>query len=190
MGNLNIDKSILIEAMEKTAEGVAISDAQQPDNPLVFVNEGFEKITGYSREEIIGKNCRFLQGPNTDPEVTAVIRAALREGKHCVVELINHRKDGSKFWNRLSMNPLKDASGKITHFVGIQSDITEAKKLEEVLTNLTNAFLVYFGNQENSYERTLDDLNKIIAQAELTDENRERLGRLKKLIQAVENSEA
>ncbi|NTV47645.1 MAG: PAS domain-containing protein [Chlorobiales bacterium] len=190
MGNLNIDKSILIEAMEKTAEGVAISDAQQPDNPLVFVNEGFEKITGYKRYEIIGKNCRFLQGPDTNEEATKVIRAALREGKHCVVELINHRKDGSRFWNRLSINPLKDDSGKITHFVGIQSDITEAKKLEETLTALTNAFLVYFGNQENSYERTLDDLNKIIAQAELAEENRERLEKLKKLIQTIENAQA
>jgi len=188
MSEHQIEKSLLIDAIDKTSEGLAISDARQPDNPLVFVNNGFTQITGYRAEDILGKNCRFLQGPQTNEEATAVIRQSLREGKHCVVELKNHKKDGTAFWNRLSLNPIRDEKGEITHFVGVQSDITESKKLEEMLSSLVNAFLVYFGSQDNSYERTLDDLNKIIAQTQATDENRERLSRLKKLIEAVEET--
>ena len=184
----HIDKSLLIKAIDKTSEGIAISDARQADNPLVFVNNGFTQITGYNSEEILGKNCRFLQGPETNDEATETIRESLSNGKHCVVELKNHKKDGSTFWNRLSLNPILDDNGEISHFVGVQSDITEAKKLEETLSSLVNAFLVYFGSQDSSYERTLDDLNKIISQTDVTEENRERIGQLKKLIEAVENS--
>ncbi|ACF13213.1 putative PAS/PAC sensor protein [Chloroherpeton thalassium ATCC 35110] len=188
MSEHHIDKSLLIKAIDKTSEGIAISDARQPDNPLIFVNNGFTEITGYNSEEILGKNCRFLQGPETNKEASQMIRESLGTGKHCVVELRNHKKNGEAFWNRLSLNPIRDENGEITHFVGIQSDITESKKLEEMLTSLVNAFLVYFGSQDNSYERTLDDLNKIISKTEVTDENRERIGLLKKLIEAVETS--
>lgn len=112
-------------AMSAAAEGITISDAGLPDNPLIYVNAGFERITGYPRAEVLGRNCRFLQGPDTDPVATESIRAAIREQRPCVVELLNYRKDGKRFWNRLSITPMRDAAGVVRNYVGVQSDITD-----------------------------------------------------------------
>lgn len=120
-------------ALAATAEGVTISDPHQPGNPLIYANEGFERLTGYSVCDVIGRNCRFLQGPNTDPAAVKKIRESLAQGTGCTVQLLNYRKDGTPFWNRLSITPLKNTRGKITHFVGIQSDVTAQKQAEESL---------------------------------------------------------
>jgi sigma-B regulation protein RsbU (phosphoserine phosphatase) len=120
-------------AMAAAAEGIVISDPHQPDNPLIYVNDGFERLTGYSRKEVLGRNCRFLQGPGSDPTALAQIRECIRERRDCLVELLNYRKDGTPFWNRLSITPLWDAQGRLTHFVGVQSDITARKLAEERL---------------------------------------------------------
>jgi PAS domain S-box-containing protein len=124
---------LLESAVDETAEGITISDARQPDNPVVFVNKGFERLTGYAAREIVGRNCRFLQGPGSDPDTLRQIRAAIASGTACTVELLNYRKDGTPFWNRLSITPLRDASGRVTHFAGIQSDITELRQTQERL---------------------------------------------------------
>ncbi len=183
-----INKALLIQAIGMTAEGVAISDPNLPDNPLIFVNEGFETITGYTSEEVIGKNCRFLQGDASDPKASQTIRDAIKEGKSCVVELLNYKKDGSLFWNRLSLSPIRDENGNITNFVGIQSDITKSKNLEFTLAALAEAFLVYFGNQDSSFDRTLEDLNKIIASAHVEGHNLEKIKKLKKFIEEMEST--
>ncbi len=188
MAEESIQKSLLIQAIGMTAEGLAISDPNLPDNPLIFVNQGFETITGYKAEEVIGKNCRFLQGDASDPVASKTIKDSIREGKSCVVELLNYKKDGSLFWNRLSLSPIKDESGKITHFVGIQSDITKSKKLELTLAALTEAFLVYFGNQDSTFDRTLEDLNKIIAEAHVEGDNLEKIKKLRKFIEEMEST--
>jgi PAS domain S-box-containing protein len=120
-------------AMGAAAEGIVISDPSQPDNPLIYVNDGFERLTGYRRDEVLGRNCRFLQGEGTDPAVLEQIRESIRERRDCLVELLNYRKDGTPFWNRLSIAPLQDAQGRLTHFVGVQSDITARKLAEERL---------------------------------------------------------
>ncbi len=120
-------------AMGAAAEGIVISDPNQPDDPLIYVNDGFERLTGYSRREVLGRNCRFLQGPGSDPAVLEQIRECVRERRDCLVELLNYRKDGTPFWNRLSITPLWDAQGRLTHFVGVQSDITIRKLAEERL---------------------------------------------------------
>jgi PAS domain S-box-containing protein len=101
-----------------------ITDPRQPDNPLVFVNPAFERATGYSAEEAVGRNCRFLQGPQTDPAALARVRELLRTEQHGTVLLLNYRKDGTAFWNELSLSPVYDGSGELTHFVGIQADVT------------------------------------------------------------------
>ncbi len=101
-----------------------ISDATQPDNPLVFINPAFERATGYSWEEVRGRNCRFLQGPDTDPSAVQEIRDAIERQEHAVVTLLNRRKDGSPFWNELSLSPVYDGTGALTHYVGIQADVT------------------------------------------------------------------
>ena len=117
--------------MEEISEGISISDPSQPDNPLVFVNSAFCRLSGYSDEEVLGKNCRFLQGPGTDQAQMDILRKALREAKPCVVEILNYRKDGSEFWNSLSISPVTDADGSLRFFIGVQTDITRRRQLEE-----------------------------------------------------------
>jgi len=126
-------KNLIEEAANTTAEGITISDMTSPDHPLIYINEGFERLTCYARRDVLGKNCRFLQGKQTDQNTVDEIRHAIKEGKECTVELLNYRKDGRPFWNRLSINPLRSHSGSITHYVGVQSDITEMKETKERL---------------------------------------------------------
>ncbi|MDO8122088.1 SpoIIE family protein phosphatase [Isoptericola sp. b490] len=101
-----------------------ISDPRQPDNPLVWVNPAFEQVTGYRAEDVLGSNCRFLQGPDTDPAAIARMREAVRTGRTVAETVLNHRKDGTAFWNQVVISPITDAAGEVTHFVGIQADVT------------------------------------------------------------------
>lgn len=120
-------------AMAATSCGIAIADASLPHNPIVYCNPAFEKITGYSREEVLGRNCSFLQGADTDPTAIEQIRYALRHEQECQVVLKNYRKDGTPFWNELKISPVRDAEGRLTHFIGVQTDITERKQSEAAL---------------------------------------------------------
>jgi PAS domain S-box-containing protein len=113
------------KAIESTSCGVVISDFTQKDNPLIYVNAGFENMTGYSRDEVIGKNCRFLQGDYTDQPQLDIIRHALKSGKDCKVILRNFRKDGTMFYNELCLSPVHDENGKVTNYIGVQTDVTE-----------------------------------------------------------------
>jgi phosphoserine phosphatase RsbU/P len=126
-------QELMDRALSAAAEGIVIVDAIAPGLPLVYINRGFESITGYSAEEVIGRNCRFLQGPETDPATVERLRSALREHRTITVEILNYRKDGSRFWNRLSITPVLNRSGMVTHFIGVQSDISEQKNTEEAL---------------------------------------------------------
>ncbi|MCU0643744.1 MAG: SpoIIE family protein phosphatase [bacterium] len=129
---------LIEKATDVAAEGIIITDALQPHNPIIYVNDGFVRLTGFSKEEILGQNCRFLQGEGTNPQSIDLIRQAVREQREVIVELLNYRKDGTPFWNRLSIAPLKDDSGKTTHFVGVQSDITEQKHTKQELEVANN----------------------------------------------------
>jgi sigma-B regulation protein RsbU (phosphoserine phosphatase) len=120
-------------ALTASAEGITIADARLPDRPLIYVNAGFERLTGYSREEAIGRNCRFLQGAGTAADTVTEIRTAIQRGRECTVEILNYRKDGTPFWNRLAITPVKDESGEVTHFIGIQSDVTKRRQAEDAL---------------------------------------------------------
>jgi len=124
-------------ALAATAEGITISDNLQPDNPLVYANEGFERLTGYTKEDVLGKNCRFLQGEKSDPATKEEIRTSIRSEKPCSVEILNYRKDGSTFWNLLSITPIRNESGRVTNFLGIQSDITKRKNYENELSRIS-----------------------------------------------------
>jgi PAS domain S-box-containing protein len=121
-----------VKAFDAFLQGVAITDPNRPDNPIVFVNEGFSRITGYGREEAIGRNCRFLQGADTSAEAIGRIRDAIREARPCFVEILNYRKDGRPFWNALSIAPIFD-DGRLTHFVSVQTDVTASKQMEAQL---------------------------------------------------------
>ena len=120
-------------AIRAVSQGICITDPRQPDNPIVFVSQGFEQITGYASADVIGRNCRFLQGAETDHAVTAQIRDAIRGQRGCTVVTLNYRKDGTPFWNELTISPVVDEQSVLTHFVGVQSDVTERRRLEQQL---------------------------------------------------------
>ena len=115
--------------LEEAPVGVTVSDPDLPDNPLVYVNEAFEEMTGYEREEALGSNCRFLQGAATDPEPARRMAEAVDADEPVSVELLNYRKDGEEFWNRVDVAPIRDA-GEVTHYVSFQTDVTERKRAE------------------------------------------------------------
>jgi two-component system cell cycle sensor histidine kinase/response regulator CckA len=114
-------------------QGISITDAQLPDNLVIYASPGFERITGYAADEIIGQNCRFLQGPETDPQTIARVREAVQAGEPCTVEILNYRKDGTSFWNELSISPVRDEANRLTHFVGVQADVTARRAMSEQL---------------------------------------------------------
>ncbi len=120
-------------ALAAAAEGITISDNLQQDNPIIYANEGFERLTGYDQEDVLGNNCRFLQGKDTDPLQIEEIRRSIREEKPCFVEILNYKKDGTPFWNALSITPIRNDSGQVTNYIGMQSDITKRKNFENAL---------------------------------------------------------
>lgn len=128
-------------AMDVAGQGISIADVQQPDCPLIFVNAGFCAMTGYAEAEVLGKNCRFLQGAETNPQHVTNLRDAIRERKILQQEILNYRKDGIPFWNILSLTPVFDENGTATHIIGIQDDITFKKRNEAIELELANRVL-------------------------------------------------
>ncbi|MEG4286125.1 EAL domain-containing protein [Microcoleus sp. A006_D1] len=120
-------------AMESTSNGIAIADATVADYPIIYVNPSFERITGYGRDELIGKNCQFLQGENPNSAAAKELQTAIAEGKKCQVILRNFRKDGTAFWNELSIAPVYNSQRQLTHFIGVQTDVTDRQRSEEEL---------------------------------------------------------
>ncbi len=127
---------VLSQILDSCVNGITLSDPDQEDNPLVYANEAFELITGYSREEILGRNCRFLQGDDRDQEGIEQIRQAMRENKSVTVTLRNYRKDGELFYNRFSIRPLFDRQGRVIYYLGVQYDMTNQVQAEEELKRL------------------------------------------------------
>jgi two-component system cell cycle sensor histidine kinase/response regulator CckA len=117
-------------AIQAVSQGILISDLGRPDNPVVYASPGFTRLTGYECDEAVGKNCRFLQGTGTEPASIAALRDAIRDGRACVVELLNYRKDGTSFWNSVAMSPVKDDLGALTNWVGVLTDVTARRQLE------------------------------------------------------------
>lgn len=138
------------------SNGVAIADARKQDNPLIFVNPAFERITGYKSCEVIGTNCRFLQGQATKQNGLATVRRALTAGRSCNVVLENFRKDGKRFWNELYLAPIRDHAGNISHFMGIQNEVTRRVEAEHTEARLRrtlrakNRSLKSINEQKNS----------------------------------------
>jgi PAS domain S-box-containing protein len=120
-----VDAWLKAAALDVADDGIVISDATTPDAPIVYVSPSFERLVGYSAEEILGTNCRMVQGPGTDRETVKQIAIALQAGKVFQGEILNYRKDGTPFWNFLRIAPIRDAAGRVTHHVGTQSDVTE-----------------------------------------------------------------
>ena len=127
---------VLSQILDTCVNGITLSDPDQEDNPIVYVNEAFEFITGYSREETVGRNCRFLQNEDRDQEGIERIREAMRETKSVTVTLRNYTKDGTLFYNQFTIRPLFDKEGKLIYYLGIQYDVTNQVEAEEELKQL------------------------------------------------------
>lgn len=133
MDNLRVETQIeLLEAMlDGSKVGTIVTDPAQDDNPIIYANHTFSEMTGYGRQEVIGRNCRFLQGPDTAPEAISQIREAIGKREKRMVTLRNYRKDGTPFWNRLAVSPIT-VDGK-SFFIGTQTDITVERTQQEAL---------------------------------------------------------
>lgn len=120
-------------AIDAASNGIIIVDAKDPELPIIYSNRGFTKVTGFGAKEIIGRNCRFLQGPDTDQEKVAQVKRAIDNQTDCRVTLLNYRRNGEPFYNDLIIAPVKNHAGEVTHFVGIQHDVTETFRAHEEL---------------------------------------------------------
>jgi PAS domain S-box-containing protein len=149
-------------AIEEAAIGISIADADSVDNPLVYHNERFRQLTGYDASELDGRNCRLLQGPDTDPETIADIGDAIASERPITREILNYRSDGTPFWNELTITPVRDYDGDTSHFLGFQRDVTDRHRRERLITvlnrvlrhNLRNDLSVVTGLAEEISERT------------------------------------
>ena len=115
----------LVKALQTAQQNFVITDPSLPDNPIVYASEGFLLLTGYNREQVLGRNCRFLQGPETDPRAVDQIRRGIEMGEDTTVVLLNYTVDGTKFWNQFFVAPLRDGDGKIMNHLGVQCKVTQ-----------------------------------------------------------------
>lgn len=114
-----------IKALQTAQQNFVVTDPSLPDNPIVYASQGFLNLTGYSLDQILGRNCRFLQGPETDPKAVELIRKAIEQGNDMSVCLLNYRVDGTTFWNQFFIAALRDAAGTVTNFVGVQCKVSD-----------------------------------------------------------------
>lgn len=121
-------------AIRATRMSMIITDPRRPDNPIVFANDAFLRLTGYERNEVMGKNCRFLQGPKTDKAAVGQIRAAVEDNADVSVDILNYRKDGSTFWNALYISPVSNDKGEVQFFFASQLDVSDRKRSEHRIT--------------------------------------------------------
>lgn len=116
---------VKVSVMKSCQSNFVISDPHKPDDPIIYVSPGFTDMTGYDAKEMINKNCRVLQGPQTNPDAVRKIREAISRQKHVRVIILNYKKNGKPFWNLVHINPVHDADGKLISFVGCQTDVTK-----------------------------------------------------------------
>jgi PAS domain S-box-containing protein len=114
-----------IKALQTAQQNFVVTDPSLPDNPIVYATQGFLNLTGYSLDQVLGRNCRFLQGPETDPKAVEKIRKSIEEGTDMSVCLLNYRVDGTTFWNQFFIAALRDAAGNITNYVGVQCKVSD-----------------------------------------------------------------
>lgn len=134
------DLEVLRKAIDKAHFSIVLTDPTQEDNPIVYVNDAFEELTGYTKSEVIGRNCRFLQGERVDSERLLQFQEALENEEHLSIELRNYRKDGTMFWNQVTVTPIYDADGNLARYLGTQRDVTRRREHEQRLTVFNRVF--------------------------------------------------
>ena len=129
---------ILSKILDSSVNGITLADPDQEDMPIVYANKSFETMTGYGQDEIIGHNCRFLQGDERDQEARFKLREAIDNCQPIEVTIRNHRKNGELFYNHLALTPLFDNEGKLMYYLGVQYDVTAQVKAEEEIKKLSD----------------------------------------------------
>lgn len=171
------DLRVKDQAIEAAMVGITISDAADPELPIMYANTGFEEMTGYSKAEAMGRNCRFLQGPGTDDDTVDEIRRAIEAEEPIQTEILNYRANGTPFWNELTISPVMGAdSSETTHFVGVQNDVTAQKRRERLIElldrvlrhNLRNDMNVIMGFSDAIATRTDDEVARMATRMKST----------------------
>ena len=146
---------VFFAAISQAALPMVVTDPRQSDNPIIFANHAFSQLTGYAAEQVLGRNCRFMQGPESDPETITSVRRAIREGDRVTVELLNYRRDGTPFWNALHISPVFGTDGEPLYFFGSQLDVTSQRAADaawhrsqkmEAIGHLTSGIAHDFNN--------------------------------------------
>ncbi|MBK1644147.1 hypothetical protein CKO25_05665 [Thiocapsa imhoffii] len=155
--------AVLIKALSQAGTGIIVaSRVAKSDYRISYVNQGFQTLTGYCADEVMGLNCRFLQGQDREQSARATIRTALEAGEPCQVTLHNYRKDGTRFWNALSLAPLVDSRGEVTHYVGIQQDLTAVKESMEHLARSEASLRA----QEERYRLVVENIEDLVVRTD------------------------
>lgn len=144
------EDDLFAAALRGACKAMLLADASRPGNPVVFANDAFLQLTGYTREEVLGRSCSFLQGPGTDPASVEEIRRAVADGRILSLEILNYRKDGTPFWNALSLSPVRDASGAVSYYFAVLGDVSDKREAELALKE------AYEGLERAVDDRTLD----------------------------------
>ena len=163
-----LPKASLTNALAGLRHTFVVADVTLPDCPLVYVSEGFSRMTGYPAEEIIGHNCRFLQGEGTDPKHVEALRTAVRKGKACCTRLLNYKKDGTPFWNLLTMTPIRDETGRVVKFVGVQVDVSSTSEGQATTDATGVPVLINYDDRlkENVAKPIVDDVLQAVQSGE------------------------
>nr|7TAL_A Chain A, D4_deltaDARP LOV2-DARPin fusion [synthetic construct] len=186
----------LAAALERIEKNFVITDPRLPDNPIIFASDSFLQLTEYSREEILGRNARFLQGPETDRATVRKIRDAIDNQTEVTVQLINYTKSGKKFWNLFHLQPMRDQKGDVQYFIGVQLDGTEhvrdAAEREAVMLIKKTAEEIDLAAKLAALKAAIEAIIKRIEEAEKNgDEDkvkelREKLDKLRKAYDRLE----
>ncbi len=155
--------NIAMCALEASQCGITITNANLPDNPIIYANKAFIEMTGYSLSEVLNRNCRFLQGEDRNQAGTETLRQSIKNATGCRVQLRNYKKDGTLFWNELVVSPVSDEQG-LRYFVGVQNDITELTKVKQQRDDFVSTLIHDLKNPIIGANRVLEnDLQWLLA---------------------------
>lgn len=141
---------------------MVVTDPHRPDNPIVWANPAFLKLTGYARDELYGRNCRMMQGPLSDPETLRLMREAVAAGRPAECELFNYRKDGTPFWNGMTISPVRDDAGGLLYYFSAQADMTDKHRLETALKSANDDLERQVGERTAALQAALEQKTALL----------------------------